>query len=104
MVHSDPRRAERRFFLAMARLLLGTVVLGFTRTLYLRPRFPERMARAAPETIFLWHGAACSAWIVLLTVQVWLIRQRSVSWHRQVGLGGTAAWQTLARTLLASWG
>jgi hypothetical protein len=68
--------AERRFFLAMALLLLGTIVLGFSRTLYLRPWFPERVAGTATEAIYLWHGAACSAWIALLAVQVWLISVR----------------------------
>lgn len=82
----------------MALLLLGTVVLGFTRTLFLRPWFPERMARAASETIFLWHGAACTAWIVLLTVQVWLVSQRSVSWHRQLGWLGVVTLGAMAVT------
>jgi hypothetical protein len=82
--------AERRFFLAMTLLLLGTVVLGFSRTLYLRPWFPERVAGTATEAIYLWHGAACSAWIALLAVQVWLISQRAVSRHRQLGWLGVA--------------
>jgi hypothetical protein len=62
--------------------------LGFSRTLYLRPWFPDRVAAAPPETIFLWHGVACSAWIALVALQVWLIGQRSVRWHRRVGAVG----------------
>lgn len=74
----------------MAVLLLATTVLGFSRTLYLRPWFPERAAAAAPEAIFLWHGAACSAWLAILAAQVWLIRQRSLNVHRRLGWAGAA--------------
>lgn len=48
------------------------------------------MAAAPGEAIFLWHGAACSAWIALLTVQAWLISQRRVSWHMRLGWVGAA--------------
>lgn len=75
----------------MAALLLATTALGFSRTLYLRPWFPERVAAAAPEAIFLWHGAACSAWLALLAAQVWLIRQRSLDVHRRLGWAGAVA-------------
>lgn len=69
----------------MSLLILGTVLLGFARTLYLRPWFPEIVATRPAEPIFLWHGAAFSAWGLMLVLQSSLIARRAVAWHRRMG-------------------
>lgn len=90
MASPDTVRDERRFFVTLSLLMLGTVLLGFARTLYLRPWFPERVATTPQESIFLWHGAVFSAWIALLTVQTGLVAARQLRWHRRLGWLGVA--------------
>ena len=51
------RSAERRFYLAFVLLIFGAVLLGFGRTFFLRPWFPEWVELHAPkEPFFLLHG------------------------------------------------
>ncbi|MEI6028825.1 MAG: hypothetical protein WCT47_19280 [Betaproteobacteria bacterium] len=85
MKQTNANTAEHHFFFAAALILLGTALLGFSRTLYLRPWFPERVAASPPEAIFLWHGAACSAWLLLLTAQTWLTSNNALRSHRRLG-------------------
>ena len=78
--------SERRFYGAMALALLATVFLGFARSFYLKPMFPNHPV--PPETIFMVHGAAFTAWIVLLVVQTNLIALRRADLHRTAGTFG----------------
>ncbi len=81
--------AERRFYTGMAFLMLGAVLLGFSRTFFLAPWFPEAAHLAPPEPYFFYvHGVFFTAWILLLIVQPLLVANRRVDVHRKVGWFG----------------
>ena len=80
--------SERNFFTGMTLAIALGVFVGFSRTFFLRPMFPEAAEIAAPEPYFYYHGIVFTAWIVLLVAQAWLIRTRSVAMHRKLGMAG----------------
>jgi uncharacterized membrane protein YozB (DUF420 family) len=82
---ASPGRAssERRFFTGMALVILATVIVGFSRSFFLRPFFPAWPSPS--ETIFYVHGAAFTAWIVLLVAQASLIAGGRTELHRKIG-------------------
>ena len=81
-----PWPAERRFHLGLAVALLVTVLLGFSRTFFLRPWFPEwARVHGAPEPFFYVHGAVFFAWFVLLVAQPALVAAGRVDLHRRLG-------------------
>ncbi len=80
--------AERRFFAAMSVVFLGAVVLGFGRTFFFKPWFPEARELAPPENFFFFHGLVAAAWFVLLIVQATLVSTGNVRRHRQLGQYG----------------
>lgn len=82
--------AERRFFAAMTVLFMGAVVLGFGRTFFFKPWFPQAQELAPAERFFLFHGIAAAAWFALLIVQSTLIAAGNVRRHRQLGQYGVA--------------
>ena len=41
MMSSDRSSAERRFFTGIALAMLATVIVGFSRSFFLRPLFPD---------------------------------------------------------------
>ena len=89
-VGGPERAAERRFYAAMAWTMLGVVFLGFARSYYLRPLFPELHASTPPERFFYAvHGVLFTLWIVLLAVQPTLIAVRRLDLHRLLGWIGT---------------
>src|SRR3989442_12599179 len=71
MVSPGRASAERRFFTGMALAILATVIVGFSRSFFLRPLFPELPSPS--EMIFYVHGVVFAAWIVLLVVQASLV-------------------------------
>lgn len=75
----------RRFFTGMSTLLLAATVLGFMPTYYARAWFPERQYLVPPEPFFAVHGAICTAWIVLVVVQPWLVMRGNRALHRRLG-------------------
>lgn len=79
---------ERRFFTAMSFVLLAAVVLGFGRTFFFKPWFPEARELAPPEGFFFYHGIAAAAWFALLIVQATLVASGNVRRHRQLGRYG----------------
>jgi hypothetical protein len=81
---------ERVFFAAMSLLLMAAVVLGFGRTFFFRPWFPEARDLAPPEDFFFLHGIAAAAWFALLIVQSVLVASGNVRRHRQLGQYGAA--------------
>ena len=79
---------EDRFFVGMALAILAAVMLGFARTFFLRPWFPD--FPAPPETFFMFHGAAFTAWVLLLVVQPSLVAMGRTDLHRALGKVGVA--------------
>jgi len=75
--------AERRFFTGMALAILATVIVGFSRSFFLRPLFPEWPSPS--ETIFYVHGAVFTAWIVLMVAQASLVAGGRTELHRKIG-------------------
>ena len=71
MVSPGRASAERRFFTGMALAILATVIVGFSRSFFLRPLFPDWPSPS--ETIFYKHGGVFTAWIVLLAAQASLV-------------------------------
>ena len=80
--------SERRFFGGMALVILASVFLGFARSFYLKPVFPDFPAPVEP--IFYAHGFAFTAWILLLIVQTTLITRGRADLHRKTGAFGVA--------------
>lgn len=78
--------AERRFYLGITLAMVVVVYVGFARSFFLRPWFPDYPA--ATEPIFLVHGIAFAAWCVLLVVQPTLIATGRVGLHRALGAAG----------------
>ena len=74
---------ENRFFVGMALAILAVVFVGFARSFFLHPLFPEW--HRPPETIFYVHGAAFTAWIALLIAQVSLVAGGRRDVHRKIG-------------------
>jgi hypothetical protein len=83
MVSPDRASAERRFFTGMALAILATVIVGFSRSFFLRPLFPELPSPS--EMIFYVHGVVFTAWIVLLVVQASLVAGGRTELHRKIG-------------------
>jgi hypothetical protein len=80
--------AERRFFTALALAALIVVYVGFARTFFLRPWFPD--APAPTESIFLVHGVVFACWSVLLVLQASLVALGRYDAHRALGIVGAA--------------
>jgi hypothetical protein len=87
--------AERRFFTFMALAIFAAVYVGFARTFFLRPWFPEAQAMSPPEPFFYFHGIVFTTWFVLLVLQPALVGMRRTDLHRAVGQFGAAVAATL---------
>jgi uncharacterized membrane protein YozB (DUF420 family) len=102
-----PRQARdlSALFLALISLLmLCVVVLGFSRTFYLRPVLtPEQMpvdAGGLPWFLHL-HGVALTLWFIVAAVQPWLVVRNNASSHRKMGrVALTIAMVVIPATLL----
>ena len=82
----EPResRLDKYFFPAMALLMLATVFFGFARSYFLAGLFKAPL----PNWLIHVHGAAFSAWILLLIAQTSLVAANRVDVHRKLGLAG----------------
>ena len=100
---SDVRARDRAFAAWISGAILAVLLIGFSRSFFLRPFFAGPPSWAAKETIFYAHGAVFAAWFALLAVQVVLIRVRNVRLHRSLGYAGAglAALVVVAGTLAA---
>jgi len=78
------RRYDHRFFTSMSMLMLATVLAGFARTYYLAGMFRAPL----PSLIIHIHGAAFTAWILLLVAQTSLVSAGRVDIHRRLGIAG----------------
>ncbi len=79
---------ERLFYRWMIVAIAASVVLGFSRSFFLRPLFPA--AHAPHETWFYVHGALFTFWLALLLTQASLIGAGRVALHQKLGLVGLA--------------
>lgn len=83
------RSAERRFYGSISLAILVAVLLGFSRTFFLRPWFQSwAHTHGAREPFFLFHGLVFSAWFALLVLQPLLIARRNLDLHRRLGWMG----------------
>ncbi len=78
--------AEHRFFTGMAIAMLVAAYVGFARSFFLRPWFPEWPSPSEP--IFYVHGAFFSAWCVVLVAQALLVGVGRTDVHRKLGVFG----------------
>lgn len=84
------------FFPAFAAVLLLLVLLGFSRTLYLKPWIPSEPLPAYLHV----HGLVLTAWFVFFLGQTLLVAKGSVQLHRRMGrVGAGLAALVLATTL-----
>jgi hypothetical protein len=77
---------DRNFILLYVLLIWFGIAMGFG------PQILEHVAQHAPPYPFIVHvhAAAFVGWLVLLSVQVWLIRQHRARIHRKLGVAGAA--------------
>jgi hypothetical protein len=97
---SRPNAASRHFYVGMALAMLLAVLVGFSRSFFLRPLFPEW--HSPHEAIFYVHGAAFTAWIVLLVAQTSMVAGGRTDWHRRIGPFGIVL--AAIMVLLGTWG
>jgi hypothetical protein len=98
----SPLVAERRFYTGMALLMLAAMFLGFSRTYFLNPWFPEVAHMLPPESFFFSvHGVSVTAWFLLLVVQSALVANGRLARHRSLGWfgAGLAAVVVVAGTI-----
>jgi len=83
-IATPPLSAERRFYLTMILAMIATVVLGFARSIFLRPLFPD--FPTPPEPFFYIHGALYFGWMALLLAQASLVSARNMTLHMRLGV------------------
>jgi hypothetical protein len=81
------RRFDHRLYAAMALLAAAVVLIGFSRTFYLRAWFDTPPLSALRYA----HGVAMTAWYALFLTQVALISRRRVDIHRRLGIAAALA-------------
>ncbi len=86
----------------MAISLAVIVFIGFSRSFFLRPWYPESVEYAAPETIFYVHGVLFSAWMLFLIMQALLVRSGNIALHRRTGVFGAVL--AAAMVIIGIWG
>ncbi|HUO88963.1 MAG TPA: hypothetical protein VMU08_07305 [Rhizomicrobium sp.] len=79
---------ERRFYMAMVLAVIASIVLGFSRSFFLRPLFPG--VHAPHEIYFYLHGAVFTCWLLLILVQASLVTAGNTARHMQFGVIGFA--------------
>src|SRR5213593_1389749 len=87
------------FYTTMAFAILITILVGFSRTFYLRPYyFPERLI-----PLLILHGIVFSSWIALFVTQTTLVATKRTRIHMKLGVAGgvIAALMIIIGTLTA---
>src|SRR5438270_7841211 len=75
---------ERMFYSGMAFAILMVILVGFSRTFYLRPYFHSE--RLIPLLIL--HGILFSSWLALFVTQTTLIATKRTRIHMKLGIAG----------------
>jgi hypothetical protein len=70
-----------RFFFAAHLALLLALLVGFSRSFYLRPLFGTR---PLPPVLYV-HGAVLTGWFLLTVLQGWLVQTQRFRLHRRTG-------------------
>ena len=78
------RANDRAFYTGIAIAAALVVLVGFSRTYFLRPYF----GTAPLDTAFHLHGLVFSAWIALFVAQTSLVAAGRTDVHRQLGWAG----------------
>ena len=84
-------RAERIFFTTLAASMLALTLWGFASSFYLRafapPAIPSYLDPPAPPSkwLFIIHGLAFTAWMLLITFQAWLVGSKRLALHKAIG-------------------
>lgn len=101
MAMTEPPGRRGVFYPAFAAVLLLVVLLGFARTLYLRPWFP---AESLPAYLLV-HGILLTAWFVFFLSQTLLVARGRLWTHRRAGVfGAVLALLVLGSALAAVFG
>jgi hypothetical protein len=90
------RAVEHRFYLMTTLAMLLVVAIGFSRSFFLRPLFPEWPSPSEP--VFYLHGLLFAAWCVFLVGQAALVSGGRTPLHRTLGWYGAG----LAATMVAT--
>jgi hypothetical protein len=80
------RAVEHRFYLVTTLAMLLVVAIGFSRSFFLRPLFPEWPSPSEP--VFYLHGLLFAAWCVFLVGQSALVSGGRTPLHRTLGWYG----------------
>jgi hypothetical protein len=97
---ATPRvRRARLFYPGLALAMLAVVFVGFAPTYYLKGAFGSRSL----PLLFHVHGAAFTAWMLLLVAQTALVASGRTPLHRRLGVagGGLAAIMMVLAWLMA---
>jgi len=82
------RRRERLFYVGMAVAILITVLLGFSRSYFLKLHY----STPSLSPLLHLHGLVFTSWILLFLTQTTLVAARRTDIHRRLGvLGGVLA-------------
>jgi hypothetical protein len=76
---------DRKLYIAVAILVPIIVLLGFSRTYYLKGVFGTP---ALPSLLVHLHGIIMTAWVLLFITQVSLVAARRTKTHQQLGIVG----------------
>ena len=84
-------RNDRLFYSLMGLFIAALSVAGFARSYYLSRWFDAPPGTPEITALLQAHGAACTAWLVLMVVQPLLIAGRNRKLHRRLGWIGAGA-------------
>jgi hypothetical protein len=81
-----PQRVDdHKLYIAIAILTPIIILLGFSRTYYLKGLFD---APAMPSLLVHFHGLIMTSWVVLFVVQVMLVATHRTKTHQRLGVAG----------------
>jgi hypothetical protein len=86
---------DRLFYSGMGVVILLLSVAGFARSYYLSGWFDAPPGTPEISTLLHFHGAAATAWLVLMVIQPLLIAGKNRKLHRRLGWFGLAVAVTM---------